>query len=92
MTAVSEPMAADLRDRLGADAHTVTNGFDPEEVPRRTRLPRPQLDLLKRTLVHTGRMASEPALARPAARGGPAAASARGLRPRSGWSWCSPAR
>ena len=33
MTAVSEPLAADLRDRLGADAHTVTNGFDPDEVP-----------------------------------------------------------
>lgn len=57
MTAVSEPMAADLRDRLGADAHTVTNGFDPDEVPPRTGS-HPQLDLLKRTLVHTGRMAS----------------------------------
>ena len=57
MTAVSEPMAADLRDRLGADAHTVTNGFDPEEVPARTGS-HPELDLLKRTLVHTGRMAS----------------------------------
>jgi glycosyltransferase involved in cell wall biosynthesis len=57
MTAVSEPMAADLRDRLGADAHTVTNGFDPEEVPPRTGS-HPLLDPLKRTLVHTGRMAS----------------------------------
>jgi glycosyltransferase involved in cell wall biosynthesis len=57
MTAVSEPMAADLRDRLGADAHTVTNGFDPEEVPPRTGSHQ-LLDPLKRTLVHTGRMAS----------------------------------
>jgi glycosyltransferase involved in cell wall biosynthesis len=57
MTAVSEPMAADLRDRLGADAHTITNGFDPEEVPRRTGS-HPLLDPARRSLVHTGRMAS----------------------------------
>jgi glycosyltransferase involved in cell wall biosynthesis len=57
MTAVSEPMAMDLRDRLGADAHAVTNGFDPEEVPPRTGS-HPLLDPARRSLVHTGRMAS----------------------------------
>jgi glycosyltransferase involved in cell wall biosynthesis len=57
MTAVSEPMAADLRERLGADAHTVTNGFDPEEVPARTGS-HPLLHPERRSLVHTGRMAS----------------------------------
>ena len=57
MTAVSEPMAADLRDRLGAEAHAVTNGFDPEEVPARTGS-HPLLDPARRSLVHTGRMAS----------------------------------
>ena len=90
MTAVSEPMAADLRDRLGADAHTVTNGFDPEEVPARTGS-HPELDLLKRTLVHTGRMASSqrsPAPLLEAIR----LLRARGRPPRSAWSWSSPAR
>jgi glycosyltransferase involved in cell wall biosynthesis len=57
MTAVSEPMATDLRDRLGADAHALTNGFDPEEVPPRTGS-HPLLDAARRSLVHTGRMAS----------------------------------
>ena len=57
MTAVSEPLAADLRTRLGADAHTVTNGFDPDEVPERTGSS-PLLDPAKRSLAHTGRMAS----------------------------------
>ena len=59
MTAVSEPLAADLRTRLGADAHTVTNGFDPDEVPERTGSS-PLLDPAKRSLAHTGRMASGP--------------------------------
>jgi glycosyltransferase involved in cell wall biosynthesis len=57
MTAVTEPLAADLRDRLGADAHTITNGYDPEEVPPRTAAS-PLLDPERLSLVHTGRMAS----------------------------------
>jgi glycosyltransferase involved in cell wall biosynthesis len=57
MTAVTEPLAADLRDRLGADAHTVTNGYDPEDVPERTGAS-PLLDPDRISLVHTGRMAS----------------------------------
>src|SRR4051812_38718556 len=57
MTAVSEPLAADLRERLGADAHAVTNGFDPDEVPAR-KGSHGLLDADRRSLVHTGRMAS----------------------------------
>jgi glycosyltransferase involved in cell wall biosynthesis len=57
MTAVTEPLATDLRERLGADAHTVTNGYDPEEVPPRTGSS-PLLGSGRRSLVHTGRMAS----------------------------------
>ncbi len=57
MTAVSEPLARDLRERLGADAHTVTNGYDPDEVPERTGSS-PLLHAGRVSLVHTGRMAS----------------------------------
>ena len=57
MTAVTEPLAADLRDRLGADAHAVTNGYDPEDVPERTGASS-FLDPDRISLVHTGRMAS----------------------------------
>jgi glycosyltransferase involved in cell wall biosynthesis len=57
MTAVSEPLAADLRERLGADAHAVTNGFDPDEVPAR-KGSHGLLDADRRSLVHTGHMAS----------------------------------
>jgi glycosyltransferase involved in cell wall biosynthesis len=31
VVAVTEPMTRDLRDRLGLDAVTITNGFDPED-------------------------------------------------------------
>jgi glycosyltransferase involved in cell wall biosynthesis len=84
MTAVSDPMAADLRERLGADAYTVTNGFDPEEVPPRTGS-HPLLDPARRSLVHTGRMASSqrsPAPLLEAVRllRGRGAAAARGLQ------------
>jgi glycosyltransferase involved in cell wall biosynthesis len=57
VTAVSEPIAADLRARFGVDAHTITNGYDPEAVPERTGSD----ELLRddrHSLVHTGRMAS----------------------------------
>jgi glycosyltransferase involved in cell wall biosynthesis len=57
VTAVSEPIAADIRERFGVDARTVTNGYDPEEVPARTgsdELLRPD----RHSLVHTGLMAS----------------------------------
>jgi glycosyltransferase involved in cell wall biosynthesis len=57
MTAVTEPLAADLRRRLGVDARTVTNGYDPDEVPGRTGAS-PLLARDRLSLVHTGRMAS----------------------------------
>jgi glycosyltransferase involved in cell wall biosynthesis len=84
MTAVSDPLAADLGERLGAEAYTVTNGFDPEEVPPRTGS-HPLLDPARRSLVHTGRMASSqrsPAPLLEAVRllRGRGAAAARGLQ------------
>ena len=57
VSAVSEPMAADIRRRFGVDARSVTNGYDPDEVPLRTGAD----ELLRgdrHSLVHTGRMAS----------------------------------
>jgi glycosyltransferase involved in cell wall biosynthesis len=57
VTAVSEPIAADLRERLGADALTITNGYDPDEVPARTGHS-PHLRPDRHSLVHSGRMAS----------------------------------
>jgi glycosyltransferase involved in cell wall biosynthesis len=57
VTAVTEPIAADLRGRFGTDALTLTNGFDPDEAP--PDAPRDELLSEDRlSLVHTGRMAS----------------------------------
>jgi glycosyltransferase involved in cell wall biosynthesis len=56
VTAVTDPIAEDLRRRLGANAVTVPNGFDPEERP--SKPPREvQLSPDRHSLVHTGRMA-----------------------------------
>jgi glycosyltransferase involved in cell wall biosynthesis len=51
---VTEPIARDLRDRLGIDAVTITNGFDPEEAPAAdgAGLLSPE----RFSLVHTGRL------------------------------------
>jgi glycosyltransferase involved in cell wall biosynthesis len=57
LTAVSEPIAEDLRHRLGADAHTITNAYDPDEVPPRVGASE-LLSPDRHSLVHTGRMAS----------------------------------
>lgn len=57
VTAVTEPIAEDLRRRFEIDVHTITNGYDPEEVPERTG----RHELLRadrHSIVHTGRMAS----------------------------------
>ncbi len=51
---VTEPIARDLHDRLGADAHLITNGFDPEE-RRDPRLADGVLAGDRHSLVHTGR-------------------------------------
>lgn len=57
VTAVSEPIAADLRTRYGADVRTLTNGYDPEDLP-----PARDGDALlapdRFSLVHTGRIAA----------------------------------
>ena len=56
VVAVTEPIVRDLRDRLGLDAHLITNGFDPEE----RELPVQGDHLLdpgKHSFVHTGRLA-----------------------------------
>jgi glycosyltransferase involved in cell wall biosynthesis len=54
--AVTEPIAADLRERLGLSAVVVPNGFDPEP-PARSG-PEPPLQPGRHSLVHTGRMGS----------------------------------
>jgi len=64
MTAVTEPIAADLRARLGAEARTITNGFDPEDVPPRTGSSA-HLTPGRLSIVHTGRMASSQRSPRP---------------------------
>jgi glycosyltransferase involved in cell wall biosynthesis len=51
---VTEPIAGDLRDRLGLDAHVITNGFDLEETPAAGS--EPLLDATRRSIVYTGRM------------------------------------
>jgi glycosyltransferase involved in cell wall biosynthesis len=51
---VTRPIAEDLRERLGLDAHVITNGFDPEEqpAPGEETLVEPG----RHTFVHTGRV------------------------------------
>lgn len=51
--AVTEPIVADLQDRLGVDAVLITNGFDPEEIADADGS---LLDATRHSLVHTGRM------------------------------------
>jgi glycosyltransferase involved in cell wall biosynthesis len=55
MIAVTEPIVEDLRDRLGANAVLITNGFDPEELPAAEGAGA-LLDPERHSLVHTGRM------------------------------------
>jgi glycosyltransferase involved in cell wall biosynthesis len=57
VSAVTDPIAADLRERLGVDAWTVTNGYDPEEMPA-TADAHGLLDDGRHSMLHTGRMAS----------------------------------
>ncbi|MET0958454.1 MAG: glycosyltransferase [Solirubrobacterales bacterium] len=56
LTAVSEPIAADLRDRLGLRAISVPNGYDPEEVPAATS--ENPLAPDRHSIVYTGRLAT----------------------------------
>jgi glycosyltransferase involved in cell wall biosynthesis len=55
LVAVTEPIAADLRDRFGARVEVITNGFDPEDEGREAE---GLLDDSRHSLVHTGRMAA----------------------------------
>ncbi len=56
MVGVTDPLTDDLRSRLGVDAVTITNGFDPEEtVPASKR--GAGLDPQRFSLVYTGRLA-----------------------------------
>ena len=64
LTAVTEPIADDLRGRLGADAHTITNAYDPDEIPPRIG-ENEFLSRSRHSLVHTGRMASSQRSPRP---------------------------
>lgn len=52
---VTEPLADDLRERAGARATAITNGYDPEELVSATK---PEVGLApeRYSLVHTGRL------------------------------------
>ncbi len=58
---VSEPLSADLRRRHGIAVETITNGYDPEELP--DAAPDDAVDPGKLTLVHTGGLGQERTLA-----------------------------
>jgi hypothetical protein len=55
MIGVTEPIVEDLRERLGARAVLITNGFDPEELLAGDEAGS-LLDAGRHSLVHTGRM------------------------------------
>ena len=57
VSAVTQPIAADLRERLGVDAWAITNGYDPEELPSAGDA-NGLLDGGRHSMLHTGRMAS----------------------------------
>jgi glycosyltransferase involved in cell wall biosynthesis len=54
VVAVTEPITRDLRERLGVDAVTITNGFDPDDevAPEADGLVRPD----RFTIAYTGRL------------------------------------
>lgn len=58
-TAVTEPIAADLRERFGVHARAISNGFDPEEVADLGLDDAPAPDLLdgeRHSMLYTGRL------------------------------------
>ena len=63
VVAVTDPIAADLRERLAIEAEVITNGFDPEERPADVAdgLLAPD----RHSFVHTGRMAVSRSTPRP---------------------------
>jgi glycosyltransferase involved in cell wall biosynthesis len=58
VVAVSEPISEDLRRRLGIHATTIPNGFDPEEPLAPASSVGGLLDPRRRSLLHTGSLAS----------------------------------
>ncbi len=57
ITAVTEPIAADLRERFGRPVETVTNGFDPDGMQASPAGIDGMLSRDRRSLVHTGNLA-----------------------------------
>lgn len=57
ITAVTEPIAADLRGRFGRPVETVTNGFDPDAPEASPAGIDGMLSRDRRSLVHTGNLA-----------------------------------
>jgi len=55
--AVTEPISADLAERFGRAVATVSNGFDPDEIPDATVASDRLLSPGRRSLVHTGNLA-----------------------------------
>jgi len=58
-TAVTEPIAADLRERYGVHAAAISNGFDPEEIAELGIDDAPGPDLLRsdrHSMLYTGRL------------------------------------
>jgi len=55
---VSEPLSADLRRRYGVAVETITNGFDPDDLPG-SRPPADGVNPGKLSLVHTGGLGHE---------------------------------
>lgn len=57
VVAVTAPIVADVRNRLGVEAELVTNGYDPDDGETEPSDPEPLLDPDRHSLVHTGRLA-----------------------------------
>jgi hypothetical protein len=58
ISAVTEPIAADLRTRFDRPVETITNGFDPESLAAGPDdVPGPPPEAARRTVVHTGTLA-----------------------------------
>ncbi len=90
VTAVSEPIAADLRDRLGLQSVTVPNGYDEEEVPAAAAMHSLAPD--RHSIVYTGRLATGGRTLDALIASLRDAASAGALPSWSDWRSCSPGR
>ena len=57
ISAVTEPIAADLRTRFQRPVETITNGFDPDDLPTSDNGESSPGSAARRTVVHTGTLA-----------------------------------